>query len=193
MTAAVACDTLPFCAPARSDPTISARSRRWTRSLSMPASPASTAARSSAGSGRYSTIRSSIDSSTTALKENKDLKRARANLRASRAARRLAGFDLFPTVTAGAGYTKLRESRNQLPAIISEDRTLDDADVGFDAFWELDFFGRVRRGIQAARAEEQASAASLRDAQVTVTAEVARNYFVLRGLQEQLAVARAQR
>jgi outer membrane protein, multidrug efflux system len=124
-----------------------------------------------------------------ALKENKDLKRARANLGASRAARRLAGFDLFPTVTAGAGYTKVRESRNQLPAIISEDRTLDDADVGFDAFWELDFFGRVRRGVQAARAEEQASAAGVRDVQVTVTAEVARNYFVLRGLQEQLAVA----
>jgi len=124
-----------------------------------------------------------------ALKENKDLKRARANLKASRAARRLAGFDLFPTVTAGAGYTKTRESRNQLPAVISTDRNLDDADVGFDAFWELDFFGRVRRGVQAARAEEQASAASLRDAQVTVTAEVARNYFVLRGLQEQLAVA----
>src|SRR5882757_9106843 len=124
-----------------------------------------------------------------ALKENKDLKRARANLTASRAARRLAGFDLFPTVTAAGGYTKTRESRNQLPAIISPDRTLDDADVGFDAFWELDFFGRVRRGVQAARAEEQASAASLRDVQVTVTAEVARNYFVLRGLQEQLAVA----
>jgi multidrug efflux system outer membrane protein len=123
------------------------------------------------------------------LMANKDLQRARANLRASRAARRLAGFDLFPTVTAAASYTKRRESRNQLPAIISKDRTLDDADVGFDAFWELDFFGRVRRGIQAARAEEQASAASLRDVQVTVTAEVARNYFVLRGLQEQLAVA----
>jgi multidrug efflux system outer membrane protein len=124
-----------------------------------------------------------------ALTANKDLKRARANLKASRAARRLAGFDLFPTVTAGGGYTKTRESRNQLPAIISEDRTLDDADVGFDAFWELDFFGRVRRGIEAARAQEQASAAGLRDVQVTVTAEVARNYFVLRGLQEQLAVA----
>jgi multidrug efflux system outer membrane protein len=124
-----------------------------------------------------------------ALTANKDLQRARANLRASRAARRLAGFDLFPTVTAAGSYTHTRESRNQLPAIISPDRTLDAADVGFDAFWELDFFGRVRRGIQAAGAEEQASAATLRDVQVTVTAEVARNYFVLRGLQEQLAVA----
>jgi multidrug efflux system outer membrane protein len=124
-----------------------------------------------------------------ALAANKDLKRARANLRASRAARRLAGFDLFPTVTAAGKYTHQRESRNQLPEFISPDRTLDDVDVGFDAVWELDFFGRVRRGVQAARAEEQASVASLRDAQVTVTAEVARNYFVLRGLQEQLAVA----
>src|SRR5882724_5098151 len=124
-----------------------------------------------------------------ALAANKDLQRARANLRASRAAGRLAGFDLFPTVTAAGSYTHTRESRNQLPAIISPDRTLDSVDVGFDAFWELDFFGRVRRGVEAARAEEQASVASLRDAQVTVTAEVARNYFVLRGLQEQLAVA----
>ncbi len=124
-----------------------------------------------------------------ALTANKDIKRARANLRASRAARRLAGFDLFPTVTAAGRYTQTRESRNQLPAIISPDRTLDDVDVGFDALWELDFFGRVRRGIQAARAEEQVSAATVRDVQVTVTAEVARNYFVLRGLQEQLAVA----
>jgi multidrug efflux system outer membrane protein len=124
-----------------------------------------------------------------ALLANKDLQRARASLRASRAARRLAGFDLFPTVTGAGSYTHARESRNQLPAILSEERTLDSVDVGFDAFWELDFFGRVRRGVQAARAEEQASAASLRDAQVTVTAEVARNYFVLRGLQEQLAVA----
>src|SRR5882757_5817007 len=124
-----------------------------------------------------------------ALSANKDLQRARANLRASRAARRLAGFDLCPTVTGAGSYTHAREGRTQLPAILSEERTLDSVDVGFDAFWELDFFGRVRRGVQAARAEEQASAASLRDAQVTVTAEVARNYFVLRGLQEQLAVA----
>jgi outer membrane protein TolC len=57
-----------------------------------------------------------------ALTANKDLQRARANLRASRAARRLAGFDLFPTVTAAGSYTHTRESRNQLPAIISPDR-----------------------------------------------------------------------
>ena len=47
----------------------------------------------------------------------------------------------------------------------------------------------MRRAREAAQAEEQAAVAQLRDAQVTVSAEVARNYFVLRGLQEQIAVA----
>src|SRR5207245_7313124 len=105
-----------------------------------------------------------------ALAANKDLQRARANLRASRAARRLAGFDLFPTVTAAGSYSHARESRNQLPAFISEERTLDSVDVGFDAFWEVDFFRRVRRGIQAARADEQASTAGRSAGQVNVTA-----------------------
>jgi len=126
---------------------------------------------------------------TDALAANKDLKRARANLRASRAAARLAGFDAFPTVTAGAGYTHSKQSEHRLPPAITTNRVDDDVEVGFDAIWELDFFGRVRRGIEAARADAQATTAHLRDVQVTVTAEVARNYFVLRGLQEQLAVA----
>jgi multidrug efflux system outer membrane protein len=127
-----------------------------------------------------------------ALAANKDLARAQANLRASRAVARLAGFDAFPTITAAGQYTHTLESKDQLsfiPNVTRAQRTIDAYDVGFDAFWELDFFGRVRRGIQAARADMRAAEAGVRDAQVTVTAEVARNYFVLRGLQEQLEVA----
>lgn len=124
-----------------------------------------------------------------ALAENKDLEIARANLRASRAARGLTQFDLFPTVTAGASRLKVKQSENQLPGVPESEREFDDVDAGFDASWEIDLFGRVRRGVEAARAEEQTAAAQLRDAQVTVTAEVARNYFVLRGLQDQLGVA----
>lgn len=124
-----------------------------------------------------------------AVAANKDLEIARANLRASRAARGLTQFDLFPTVTAGASRLKVKQSEHQLPGVPENEREFDDVDAGFDASWELDFFGRVRRGVQAARAEEQAAAAQLRDAQVTVTAEVARNYFALRGLQDQLGVA----
>lgn len=124
-----------------------------------------------------------------ALDENKDLDRAHANLRASRAARRLTGFDAYPTITANAGHFHRQQSEHQLPGATRIQREDDNVDAGFDASWELDFFGRVRRGTEAARAEEQLAAAQLRDAQVIVTAEVARNYFVLRGLQDQLEVA----
>ncbi len=124
-----------------------------------------------------------------ALDENKDLDRARANVRASRAARRLTGFDAYPTITANAGHFHRLQSEHLLPGATRDQREDDDVDAGFDASWELDFFGRVRRGIEVARAEEQLAAAQLRDAQVIVTAEVARNYFVLRGLQDQLEVA----
>ncbi len=124
-----------------------------------------------------------------ALATNKDLEIARANLRASRAARGLTQFDLFPSVTAGGSRLKVRQSEHQLPGVPEDQREFDDVDAGFDASWEIDLFGRVRRGVEAARAEEQAAVSQVRDAQVTVTAEVARNYFVLRGLQDQLGVA----
>src|SRR5689334_1542092 len=52
-----------------------------------------------------------------ALLRNKDLGVAAANLQAARAARRLAGFDQFPTVTVAASYTKQLESQQQLPGV----------------------------------------------------------------------------
>ncbi|HKQ14981.1 MAG TPA: efflux transporter outer membrane subunit [Steroidobacteraceae bacterium] len=124
-----------------------------------------------------------------ALAANKDLAQAAGNLRASRAAARLTGFDAYPTITAGGSYQRTRQSSHQLPGATVDQRTIDTYDVGFDAVWELDFFGRVRRSKEAARADAGAAEASLRDAIVIVTAEVARNYCVLRGLQDQLTVA----
>lgn len=124
-----------------------------------------------------------------ALTANRDLQVAAANLRAARVQGRLSGFDLYPTVTSSGGYRHTRLSETQLPGISSDSREIDAVDAGFDATWELDLFGRVRRGIEAARADVEASLASLRDAQVSVSAEVARNYFILRGVQDQLAVA----
>ena len=124
-----------------------------------------------------------------ALAANKDLAQAAGNLQASRAAARLTGFDAYPTVTAGGSYQRTRLSSQQLPGATVDQRTVDTYDVGFDAAWELDFFGRVRREKEASRAEAGAAEATLRDAIVSVTAEVARNYCVLRGLQDQLAVA----
>jgi outer membrane protein, multidrug efflux system len=124
----------------------------------------------------------------TALAHNKDLAVAAANLQAARAAKRLAGFDQYPTATLAGSYTHNLDAQQQLPGIDQHDREFDTAQAGFDGLWELDLFGRVRRNVEAARGDVGASAATLRDARVSVIAEVARDYFTLRGLQDQLAL-----
>ena len=121
-----------------------------------------------------------------ALAHNTDLGVAAANLQAARAARRLAGFDQYPTVTVSGSYTHNLESAQQLPGVDQHEREFDTAQAGFDGLWELDLFGRVRRNVEAARGDLGASEATLRDARVSVIAEVARDYFILRGLQDQL-------
>jgi len=123
-----------------------------------------------------------------ALAHNLDLTAAEANLRAARAARRLAGFDQYPTVTLAASYTHVLDSQEQLPGVNMHDREFDAAQAGFDGLWELDLFGRVRRNVEAARGDLGAAAATLQDARVSIIAEVARDYFILRGLQDELAL-----
>jgi multidrug efflux system outer membrane protein len=123
-----------------------------------------------------------------ALLANHDLRIALAHVKEARALNRETRLDLAPRITASAGYTKQRLSTEQSAAVFGREQTQYDA--GFDASWELDLFGRVRRGAEASRAEVGSAEASLRDAQVIVTAEVSRTYFELRGLQTQLAVAR---
>ena len=123
-----------------------------------------------------------------ALAHNKELAAAAANLQAARAAKRLAGFDQYPSVTLAGSYAHSLDSKQQLPFLNQHDREFDTAQGSFDGLWELDLFGRVRRNVEAARADLGASEATLRDARVSVIAEVARDYFILRGLQDQLAL-----
>lgn len=123
-----------------------------------------------------------------AIAHNTDLRAAAANLQAARAIRRLAGFDQFPTATLAGSYTHNLYAQQQLPGVDQHDREFDTAQAGFEGLWELDLFGRVRRNVEAARADVGVASATLQDARVSVIAEVARNYFVLRGLQDQLAL-----
>jgi outer membrane protein, multidrug efflux system len=121
-----------------------------------------------------------------ALSANHDLRIALAHLQQARALRTQAKLNLLPTVTSQGGFT-----RQQYPAVESfGEGTLDQSyyNAGFDATWELDLFGRVRRGVEASRAAVEGQEATLHDAQVSVTAEVARTYFELRGEQAELAV-----
>jgi len=123
-----------------------------------------------------------------AIERNHDLRIATARLREARALRSETRFDRFPTVTSQAGYA--REQASEAVAGPGADRDIELYDAGFDASWELDFFGRVRRSIEARSAEVGAAEAGRRDVYVSIIAEVARNYVELRGTQHQLEVAR---
>lgn len=123
-----------------------------------------------------------------ALQHNTDLRVAVARLDQARALTRQSTLDLFPTVTADGGFTTARTPASR--TLPGASRDSDSYDAGVNAAWEIDLFGRVRRGIEADRAETEAVAADLRAVQVSVAAEVVGTYFELRGRQEQLAVAR---
>ena len=119
------------------------------------------------------------DLETAALESNHDVRVALARFDQSRAFFTDVSLDRFPSVTANAYYDR-REVQKVETGVYR---------AGFDAFWELDFFGRVRSQVDAARANAEEFEASLEDVRVIVAAEVARNYFELRGLQQQLSVA----
>jgi len=118
---------------------------------------------------------------------NHDLRIALARLNEARALRGAARLDLGPTFNVGGGYVDQRVTRSQAA---TGPRDTSGYDASFDAFWELDFFGRNRRALEASNAELGAAEAGLRDAQVSVAAELSRSYFELRGNQQRLAVAR---
>ncbi len=124
-----------------------------------------------------------------AAHHNYDLQRAEANLREARALYLEAGLELAPIITAKGSYNEQKRSKGSLNNRSFVPRELKLYNVGFDAFWEIDLFGRVRRNVEASNDGVDAQEASLRDLVISLIAEVARNYFELRGLQEQLAVA----
>lgn len=125
-----------------------------------------------------------------ALSANFDARAAAARLRTARSARAAAAFDLAPTVTVAGGYTRQRLSSATFPIGAGSFPDQDIWDAGFDASWELDLFGRLRRNLQAQGALVAVTREDLRNVQVSLAAELARAYFELRGSQEQLAVTR---
>lgn len=117
-----------------------------------------------------------------ALAANTDLRIAGARLRAARASNAQAEAALWPTVNAYGSAT--RSSDGGRSAVSSYG-------LGFDAGWEIDLFGGLRRGVEAADADAESSAATLAATQVTLVAEVARDYVLLRGYQRRLVITRA--
>ncbi|HEX2789117.1 MAG TPA: TolC family protein [Steroidobacteraceae bacterium] len=121
-----------------------------------------------------------------ALAGDLDLQLALQRVRAARAVVRGTQLDYAPHIPLDAAYS---HSKEQQPGFGSERYDIESYSVGFDASWELDLFGRTRRAVQAASADLGAQTANLDETRVIVAAEVARNYFQLRGTQQQLVVA----
>ncbi len=121
-----------------------------------------------------------------AAEGNLDLKKARARIREARARRGLAQTDAFPTLDATGGITR---SRSTETAGARSNDTLFAA--GFDAAWELDIFGGVRRSVEAADAALDYSREDWRDVLVSLLAETALNYIDVRTYQARIAVAEA--
>jgi multidrug efflux system outer membrane protein len=138
-----------------------------------------------------------------ALAANLDVEMAAARIREARALERGAGAGALPQIGAETSVTRQRISENAIPAppgagggggsgfgLPGQEFTTWRA--GFDAAWEVDLFGRTRRGVEAARARTGAAVWNRRDAEVTVAAEVAAAYLRLRTLQARIANAGAE-
>jgi len=121
-----------------------------------------------------------------ALQASPDLRSAQARLREARARRTVAAAARFPSVTA-SGSARRSQS--------SEETGSGDArnafSAGFDASWEIDVFGGMRRSVEAATADLESAVASLHDTQVSLASEVALTYVEVRAQQTRLGVARA--
>jgi len=124
-----------------------------------------------------------------AVGANLDVRAAEARVRGARSARSEAVLDFAPTITFAGGYTRQRLSSAAFPIGATSFPDQNIWDAGFDASWEIDLFGRVRRNVQAQNAFVAVNQQDMRNIQISLSAEVARAYFELRGAQEQLSVA----
>ncbi|MCW5764597.1 MAG: efflux transporter outer membrane subunit [Phycisphaeraceae bacterium] len=126
-----------------------------------------------------------------AIAGNFDLRYAEQRVAEARALRRGAEAGGLPTLDANATYQRQRPSSDlvNLPAG-TRNRAGDSYAVGFDASWELDVWGAVRRAVESADATIASAEDFRRDVMVALTSEVARNYIDLRAFQQRIAIAR---
>jgi multidrug efflux system outer membrane protein len=121
-----------------------------------------------------------------AFTSNLDLRIATLRIRQARASRGIAASGIGPTAGASGA------ARRSQGASGADNRspTVNSIQAGFDAAWEIDLFGGVRRGIEAADAQVRAAEEDRRDVLVSLAAEIARNYVELRTFQQRLELAR---
>ena len=126
------------------------------------------------------------DSQLNALEEqinvsNQNLKAAQAGYQQARALVRFNRANYYPTVTAGISSARTHNSANRPLGRLSLSNTTDIV-IPVEISWEPDVFGRIRRTVEAARSNLQASAADLESVNLSLHAELALDYFQLRTL-----------
>jgi len=115
-----------------------------------------------------------------AVADNLDLKQATARLREARARRDISKTGLFPLLDVSGSASRSKSSGSKPHNFYA---------VGFDAGWEVDVFGGVRRAVEAAEADLGAGREELHGVLVSLSAEVALNYLDVRTIQQRLATA----
>jgi len=132
---------------------------------------------------------------------NYNVQLAEARVRQARAQVDYSTAALFPTANALGSFTRIRSSNNLSGAGVTGGTsastgtslfthgTTNFFQAGFDAAWELDVFGGTRRQIESSLASLEAQIEARRDALVTLTSEVANDYVLLRGYQQELRIA----
>ena len=141
--------------------------------------------------------------------QNLDVQTATARLTESRAQLGTAAAAALPQVSGANSIYRQQYSQNGLISLVPQGvlnggnsgggggagtslgNPFESYTAGFDASWELDLWGRVRRNIESAQAQADASAEQRRGTLISALAELARDYVQLRGIQEQIRIQQA--
>jgi NodT family efflux transporter outer membrane factor (OMF) lipoprotein len=126
----------------------------------------------------------------SAYRENLTLQIAGVRVLRAQAQLGVAIGEFYPQTQQGLGdYTRTRLSQSDPSVVGSNQFTYSAAQIGLGANWELDFWGKFRRGIQSADATLHASIADYDNALVSLTGDVASNYIIIRTLEKRLEIA----
>ena len=123
--------------------------------------------------------------------DNQALKQAMENYLAARDQVAAVRSTLFPTLSAGPSFTHQQVSHNRVLGSLNTKTSFNDLVIGGQAGWEPDLWGRIRRNLEAARATAQASAADVANVDLSLQAELAADYFQLRGLDAQIKLLKS--
>jgi multidrug efflux system outer membrane protein len=121
-----------------------------------------------------------------AIISNQELKAAVARVEQSRAIARISEADFFPDLSTNPSWTRSRSSGNS--GGLSQSRTSNQFSVPFDLTYEVDLWGKVRRGFESAQNEFLASAADYQNILFSLQANVATTYFQLRSTEREIKI-----